>query len=49
MAVSEKEEITYREAVRWIDKNIKKIIHWDWGIDIINLNYCYDNGYYFLT
>ena len=49
MAVSEKEDISYRGAVRWIDKNIKKIIHWDWGTDIINLNYCYDNGYYFLN
>ena len=49
MAVSEKEDISYRGAVRWIDKNIKKIIHWDWGIDIINNNYCYDNGYYFLN
>ena len=49
MAVSEKEDLSYRGAVRWIDENIKKIIHWDWGTDIININYCYDNGYYFLT
>ena len=47
MAVSEREDISYREAVRWIDKNKKKILHWDWGIPFINDNYYYTDGFYF--
>ena len=47
MAVAEREDISYREAVRWIDKNKKKILHWDWGIPFINDSYYYTDGFYF--
>lgn len=46
-AVAEREGLSYREAVRWIDENKKKILHWDWGIPFINDNYYHTDGFYF--
>ena len=47
MAVAKRENLSYRGAVRWIDENKKKILHWDWGIPIINDRYYYKDGFYF--
>lgn len=46
-AVAEREGLSYREAVHWIDKNKKKILHWDWGIPMINDLYYHLNNFYF--
>lgn len=47
MAVAKREDLSYRGAVRWIDENKKKILHWDWGIPIVDDRYYYTDGFYF--